>query len=230
MIDNKKRIILIIILLVIIGLTIFIMTVGVNINKSVGIYSLQNLFKAKNNYNKSIDELNTVINSYNQQKVKLTETQNQYNSQKSTYDGIDLNTIKVVQDAQKIEKYAIEYLWIRVGNYAKKNFLDITIQQTGDKADSKTDTQQNQQNLQSVTQPNTTQSKNIQVKDTTTPESTDNSVKMTVTGSYIGLTNFVYDLENDNTLRFKLDNITMIPKGDDKVQVEFTVKNLIVNR
>ena len=48
------------------------------------------------------------------------------------------------------------------------------------------------------------------------------------TGSYIGITDFIYSLEDDDELGFRIENFKMIPSGSD-LQATFLVRNLDIN-
>ena len=72
--------------------------------------------------------------------------------------------------------------------------------------------------------------RDISLKDITnnSSSSSDDSVlSIQVTGSYIDLCDFVFEIENDDSLRFKLDNISM-SGSSEAVTATFDVKNTIV--
>jgi len=58
--------------------------------------------------------------------------------------------------------------------------------------------------------------------------SSGNGIKITVEGRYANIADFVFDVENDKSLRFKLDNIKMAYSGDNKVKATFDVLSLAV--
>ena len=108
----------------------------------------------------------------------------------------------------QIEKYKIEYLWNKIGNYAKKEgvALDLDVQKT-------------------------------------TIDETYN-VNFSLEGNYVGVTDFIYDIENDDELNYKVKNFKMEPttrtttssSGKTTTEVDkvilkatFTVENIIIN-
>lgn len=55
------------------------------------------------------------------------------------------------------------------------------------------------------------------------------NLKFTVTGSYIAITDFISDIENDSTLGFKIEEFKMIPSGGDgELQATFTCKEITI--
>lgn len=48
----------------------------------------------------------------------------------------------------------------------------------------------------------------------------------TVNGSYVGITNFLYDIEDDDQLNFRIYNYKMLPYQNDILQATFTVKDV----
>lgn len=108
----------------------------------------------------------------------------------------------------QIEKYKIEYLWDKIGNYAKKEGLGI----------------------------------DINVEETTIQETYN--IKFTINGTYVGITDFLYDIENDDELNYKVKNFKIEPSTSSvtsssgqtttsmdtmKLQANFTVENIIIN-
>jgi len=53
-------------------------------------------------------------------------------------------------------------------------------------------------------------------------------LNFTVTGDYIPITNFIYNLEDDETLNFEISDF-MLEKGGENLQSIFVVKNVPIN-
>lgn len=65
-------------------------------------------------------------------------------------------------------------------------------------------------------------------KGTNTTEDTYN-LNFTATGSYISITDFISDIENDSTLGFKIENFRMLPSEEDKnLQATFVCKDIAI--
>lgn len=88
------------------------------------------------------------------------------------------------------EKYEIEFLWTKLGNYAKDENIEIKI--------------------------NVTENTEYAAYD----------LNFTATGSYVGVTDFIYDIENDSKLGFKIENFAMV---SDAAGVQATFKCTGIN-
>ena len=54
-----------------------------------------------------------------------------------------------------------------------------------------------------------------------------NDVKFTLTGSYYGIVDFLYDIQDDPEINFKIEDFNLIPAGATNVlQATFVVKNI----
>ena len=56
------------------------------------------------------------------------------------------------------------------------------------------------------------------------------TTKLTVTGRYADVADFVFDVENDSSLKFKLDNIKMTYSKDNLIVASFDVLSLSVSK
>lgn len=98
-----------------------------------------------------------------------------------------------IQMASQIERYEIEALWVKLGNYA-----------TSEGAILKMD----------IVQRNSNDMYNL---------------RFTVNGSYIAITDFISDIENDSTLGFKIEEFKMIPSGSgEDLQAIFVCKDIAI--
>lgn len=61
-----------------------------------------------------------------------------------------------------------------------------------------------------------------------TEASAKGTVKIKLIGRYSDITDFVFEVENDNELKFKLDNMLMEYSGDNKVSATFDVLSMEV--
>ena len=90
------------------------------------------------------------------------------------------------------EKYEIEFLWTKLGNYAKDNNVQIK----------------------------------IDVVNSVTEDLYD--LKFTITGAYIDVTDFIYDIENDSKLGFKIEEFHM-SANKNGVTGTFSCKEIGIN-
>lgn len=55
-----------------------------------------------------------------------------------------------------------------------------------------------------------------------------NDLNFTVEGSYIAITNFIYAIENDADLNFRIQNFKLLPYKDEILQATFKVQNITI--
>lgn len=137
---------------------------------------------------KELDNLNGAKLDEAVDNVRI-EKQN-YESKKNEYDTLALSASEEdIAEANKIERYLLDYLWIRVGNYANDN--------------------------------------NVKFK--MTPNASDATLSFDITGSYVSVINFIYDIQNDAELNFKVDGIVVEGGSSDSiVKANFVVKDVNV--
>ena len=68
----------------------------------------------------------------------------------------------------------------------------------------------------------------FEIVSSSTGANNTNDIRFTVNGSYIAITNFVYALENDSNLNFKIENFKLLPYQDEILEGTFTVRNITV--
>lgn len=100
--------------------------------------------------------------------------------------------------------YNIDFLWTIIGNYATEEGITLKFDV-------------------------------IKSTSVATSEVTSGTIKyiicdlnFTITGDYIGLTDFIYDIEDDDRLGFEISGFTM-EKTADKLQVAFSVNGVPIN-
>lgn len=55
-----------------------------------------------------------------------------------------------------------------------------------------------------------------------------NDINFTVQGTYIGITNFIYAIENDQDLNFRIQNFKLVPNQGNILKGTFVVKNIAI--
>ena len=250
--NNKKMIIISSILAGAIILLLILMLLGVNLYV-VNIPSVSSLIEKYNMVKKSEKELSTVQGTYYTTVNNLENAKNDYNKQKNKYNSLSDETINVIKEATTEESYNLEYMWIKLGNYAKKNNLEIVMVEPGGQQASSssnkssgTSTDNKSQTTTTTTTTNTNTNTNTNTKDRTSNSGSSNStnlsdssskvnssdsvLKIEIKGSYMNISDFIFEVENDTALRFKLDNISMDYVEGTTVKASFDVKNIVVNK
>lgn len=277
----KKFVITCVVLLALIALITLIALYDVNFGV-IKIVSIKTLLSQYNQVTTANTNLEQQSSTYNSTLKSLDTAKESYKTQKAKYDSISDETLKIIKEANTSQKYDIEYIWVKLGNYAKENNLSIvlvepggtssakstsTTSQTGSNTSnpstttsgsstSSSSSQTTQSNVSGTkssdttkstvssqqadasanassnlsSSANSTDSKNTTSDALATTSSPDNSgaLSIQVTGNYINVSDFIFELENDKELNFKLDNISMEYVGNNNIKATFSVKNMVV--
>lgn len=72
----------------------------------------------------------------------------------------------------------------------------------------------------------------VQIKFTLSSPQIENirDLNFTVEGTYIAITNFLYSIEDDDELKFRIYNFKLLPYKEDILQASFTVRNVRVTQ
>lgn len=135
-----------------------------------------------------LDRLNGA--EYNSAKRTLESARQQFITAKNTYDSLAASaSASEIAEANKKEEILLDYLWIKIGNYANANNVKILMDQT----------------------------------------TSESVVDFNVSGPYISVINFIYDLENDSELSFNVDNIIMEGTSNiSNTKAKFSVNGVTV--
>lgn len=250
--NNKKMIIISSILGVTVILIVLLMLLGANLI-IVKIPSISSLVGEYGLVKKSEKDLSTAQGTYYTTVSNLEKAESDYDKQKNKYNSISDETINVIKEATTEESYNLEYMWIKLGNYAKKNNLEIVMVEPGGKqitntnnnssnSGSSTNNTDNTDNTDSnsttttttttssSTTNNSTNSSTNTSSDTSASTSSSSALKIEVKGSYMNISDFIFEVENDTSLRFKLDNISMDYVKGTTIKASFNVKNIVINK
>ena len=191
-----KKTLILIIGIIILVLTIFAVIRGVKIGNKASIYSFMQVKVASENLDAKLEEANTETKINYPQNVKkvetaikdLTQTKEEYETK------VEAALSNPELGITQIEKYKIEYLWDKLGSYAKDESLNIKLD-----------------------------------FEETTIKGTYN-IKFTLLGSYVGITDFLYNIENDDDLNYKVKNFKITPtttttKSDNKTNTNNNANN-----
>lgn len=238
-----KIICLVLGLVLIVAAAVFVMIKGVNLGP-VNAISIAGISEKKLDVENAKADLERTKTSYETTKISLETAKKQFNDEKNEYELISDETIKAVKEATKEEEYMIEYLWITLGNYASAHKLSLSIIEPGGKVSQATQTpaadttnvstgtgvEGNKDGV--TTEKGATATADDTATQTPTVQNTvtSNATALTVQvkGSYIDLADFVFEVENDKSLRFRLDNIKMTSSGGTEVTTTFNVKDFTV--
>lgn len=201
-------------LILIIGAIILILTIlagirGINVGKA-SVYSIKQIKESSLYLDTKVEEANTETNQNYAQAINLTDesikklknAKEEYETKVAPLTGN--NGIGITQ----IEKYKIEYIWNKLGSYAKDEGIKIV----------------------------------LDFEETTISDTYN--IKFSLSGSYVGITNFIYHIENDDELNYKVTNFKIEPSASsqtstdgkttttvdtNKLTATFVVESIIIN-
>ena len=144
---------------------------------------------------------------FEQKRAKLKEVIKDYNQSKAEYEEVVPPTIadatEAVVEQELKDIYDVGFLWTILGNYATEEGIDL-----------KYDIYKNYTSASSI---NNTSSNYIVC-----------DLKFIITGKYINLTDFIYDIEDDDRLNFEINDFTMTKNGEI-LEVTLNVKGIKIN-
>ena len=198
--------------------------------------------RAIKGYTETLSELVGTENKFevasNQQKAKISELEQAKKSfevEKSKYENITDETIDTIKNANKKEKYSLEYLWVKIGQYANKYKLKIGLiepgstETTGEREEAAEEESKKEAESQEEIPPVGEKPLEVPGKDDIEAPQMDkvnrSNYRIEAIGQYDKRADFVYAIETDETLRFKLDNLNMESAGDG-IKATFEIKNL----
>lgn len=191
-----KRILIIIIVLLLAFAAFTLLKNGMTVF-GYSVYSIPQIQQTSSDLDDKIstsNELNKV--TFQKKNDDLNKALTDLKTEKQNYQiALEQSTNDQINKASTVQKYEMEFLWTKIGNYATKNKVTLTMD---------------------VTAGLTSDTKNL---------------NFTVNGSYLGITNFIYNLENDSKLvGFKIENFNLVPDTTNGALAgTFTVKNININ-
>lgn len=237
--------------------------------KIIKFNSIKTLFAKHEEIVKEEENLTKKENEYNLTLKKVKDAEKTFEDEKAEYEAITDDTINIIKEATTEENYNIEYMWIRLGNYAKINNLSIIMVEPGGTFEEESAEKDGSSNTTgtSTTNNTTTSTGNANEKeqnnlekglttinnandeyyekkenetntntntntsnDTVSNTSSDTIFKIQVSGSYLDVSDFIFEVENDKALRFKLDNISIDYVSGTTIKASFNVKGLVINK
>ncbi len=237
-----RFIITVLVLIILIAAIIYSALVGVNLG-FINISSFTDLQAQHDNIETKQNDLNQKQNSYKTTLQNLDNAKSEFSKEKAKYESISDETINIIKEATTEEEYNIEYMWVKLGNYAKIHNLSIVLVEPGGSATSGQTTSTDQTTQQTTggatntstptTGGTTNTGTNTQQSTTQTPTGSQagtNELKVEINGSYLDVSDFIFDVENDKELKFKLDNIVMEYVSGTTIKTTFSVKNMVINK
>lgn len=181
----RKTLTFILILLLII-LAVQMVVNGIKIG-DFQILSIKQLKEENLELDSKIIEADTLTqNTYKAELDKLNQKINELQSNKKRYEElVAITSESNYEIASREEKYKVEYLYYQIGEIAKKNDVDLKIEISTASSGVK--------GLYNVTL------------------ITSYEAPVTDESGYVKITDFIYEVENDSTLGFKVEDFSLVP-------------------
>ncbi len=187
-----KKLLMLILIGLLLALSIFIVLSGFEVG-NIEILSYMGIQNKNKELDEKIQEASKLTSKdYKQVITTVQDSSKKLEQTKKEYENLTVVSSEGdIQTATQIERYEVETLWVKLGNYATKEGAVVRID---------------------IIQGNTNDTYNL---------------KFTVNGSYISITDFISDVENDSTLGFKIEEFKMVPSSNN-LQATFTCKEIAI--
>ncbi|MCI8384031.1 MAG: hypothetical protein HFJ33_04105 [Clostridia bacterium] len=187
-----KKLLMLVLIGLLLALSAFIVIQGFEVGK-VEVLSYTGIQERNQQLDEKIQQASKLAEKDFKQAIStVQDSSKKLEKTKKEYEDLTVvSTDGEIQTATQIERYEIETLWVKLGNYATSEGAVVRID---------------------IVRGNTSNTYNL---------------KFTVNGSYISITDFISDIENDSTLGFKIEEFKMIPSGDS-LQGTFICKEIAI--
>lgn len=200
-----RKILILIVLILMIFLSYTVIVSGLSLGSKT-LTNYKDLEEKSSQLNVALQNLNTQNTSqYESKKLALLSAVRNYKEKKEQYETIlpEIEASKEEEDNSNpvapVDLYDVGFLWTIIGNYASEEGIALDL--------------------------------NFVKDNTSTSVSTDFlfcDLKFTVSGDYITITDFIYDLEDDDRLNFEISDF-QLAKGGSNLQSTFVVKSVPLN-
>ncbi len=189
-----KKLLMLILIGLLVALSIFVVMQGFEIG-NVEILSYTGIQTRNKELDEKIQQSSKLAEKdYRQIVSNVQENSKKLEQEKKEYEEMTaISSEGDIQNASQMQRYEVETLWVKLGNYATSEGAVIRMDIVAGNA-----------------------------KDTY-------NLKFTATGSYISITDFISDIENDNTLGFKIEEFKMLPgSSGTELQATFVCKDVAI--
>lgn len=193
--------ILILIIIILLGVMCYnTITEGIQV-ANFSVMGIDDIKKENENLDNTIEQVKTLQETnYPAKLTEIRTASKELLTKRSTYEELKkYSSEQELLNAGQSERYNVEVLWTKIGNYATENGIVPKME--------------------------------ILSSSTNTPNAND--LKITATGSYIALTDFIRDIEDDAKLGFSIEEFELVPStaGDgSNLQATFRVRDIFINQ
>lgn len=197
-----RKVIIFLVLILLIVACWEVVVEGFAIGQDFTIYSYEVVESSSKGLDTLISQLvNANDMEFPREKQNLKTAINEYQSKKQEYEELQAVVEKNTTeiDLNLVDIYDVDFLWTIIGNYGTEEGINLKF----DVVKSLTST-------------------------ISSEEYTICDLRFTVSGDYIPITDFIYDLEDDSRLSFEISSF-QIAKGAENLQATFVVREVPIN-
>ncbi len=196
-----KKLLISMMIILICVLTVFTILKGIHIG-SFSILGIQEIKSEDAKLDKKVTEATKLVSTdYPNKILEINKDIKDMKTEKETYqDMVAVSTESEIATAVQKQKYTIDKLWTRIGTLATDEGLDAKFV-----------------------------FKNGTLQATETENFNYYNIEFEVTGSYVGVSLYISDLEDDSELGFRIENFKMTPvDGGASVKATFETKDIAI--
>lgn len=180
-----------------------VVTSGYSLGENFTVAGASDIIESSDNVDTLISQL-TNINEvqFPSKQSTLATAITTYKTKKAEYEELValMEQTNSEVDVSLVDIYDVDYLWTVIGNYSTEEGITLKM--------------------------------DIVESTASAVASTDSyticDLKFTVSGDYIPITDFIYDIEDDSSLGFEISNFSM-SKGGDNLQATFVAQSVPIN-
>lgn len=219
-----KKLLILILIVLLLALTFIVGIKGFGIG-NIDVLSIQGIQNKSANLDEKIQEAGKLAQKDFKQAVSDVEsTAKELENVKEEYLSLlPQNAEDGSQTLPTLKRYEIETLWVKIGNHAttEGTVIKMDVVQGGTGIKTPDTTTGTEATNKTATETNTTTRSN--------QEYSYYDLKFTVNGSYIAITDFISDIENDDELGFKIEDFKLVPSSSgSELQATFTCKDILI--
>lgn len=188
-----KKLLMLILIGLLVALSIYVAIQGFEIGK-IEILSYTGIQARNKELDEKIQQASKLAEKdYRQIVSNVQENSKKLEQEKKEYEEMTaISSEGDIENASQMQRYEVETLWVKLGNYATSEGTVIRMDIVAGNA-----------------------------KDVY-------NLRFTATGSYISITDFISDIENDSTLGFKIEEFKMVPGSGADLEATFVCKDVAI--
>ena len=196
-----RKVVILVVLVISIYFCLITVVDGINVGDNFSIAGYEEVETSSRELDTLISRLVNLNDiQFPKKKDSLKSAISKYQQKKEDYETLkEIAEQNSSEEISLVDIYDVDFLWTTIGNYGTEEGINLKF--------------------------DVVKSSNSTI---TSDEYIMCDLKFTVSGDYISITDFIYDLEDDSKLGFEISSFSM-SKGEDYLQAIFTVREVPIN-